>query len=108
MNKKEQESVAQNWYAYLHQKGKSEHTIRAYQRALQHFMDWYEQAYSTPFDAGLVMARDIRNWKSYQQSTQKAAPATINQRIVALNRFFTWAMREKLCKDNPTDEVGLI
>lgn len=102
------ESVLENWVETLYQKGKSDHTIHAYQRALAHFTAWYKQAYNGPFDANLVMSRDVRNWKSYQQSTQKAAPASINQRMVALNRFFAWAVHEKWCRDNPTNGVGLI
>ncbi len=108
MATKNSESVIRTWCISLHQKGKSTHTIQAYQRALEHFAAWYKQVYQSSFDVGLVMARDVRNWKNYQQSILKAAPTSINQRIVAVNRFFTWAVHEELCHDNPADEVGLI
>ena len=36
---------------------------------------------------------------------ERAAPATINQRLVALSRFFAWAVRQGLAQENPTDDI---
>jgi len=102
------ESLAENWQEWLRQKGKSQHTLEAYRRGLTHFIQWYEQVYKANFETNLVMPRDVRQWKSYQQSIEKTAPATINLRLVAISRFFTWAMREKLCHENPTEEIGTV
>src|SRR5258707_15377856 len=102
------ESMFENWYQVLVQKGKSNHTLQAYRRGVTHFTQWYQQVYQTEFDVKLVMPRDVRNWKSQQQSVEKAAPATINLRLVAISRFFSWAVHENLCRENPTEEVGTI
>ncbi|MHB8628830.1 MAG: tyrosine-type recombinase/integrase [Aggregatilineales bacterium] len=99
--------LRQSWLNTLLQKGKSQHTITAYQNGVSHFIGWYEQTYQTCVDLKLVMPRDIRDWKGYQQSIEKAAPASINQRLVAVNRFFAWAVQSKLCSENPADDIGL-
>ncbi len=90
----------QDWLDHLDRQGKSQHTLRAYKRGLQHFDRWYQAAYGTPFAASGVMPRDVRDWKAYQQTTAKAAPATINQRLVALTRFFRWARTQNLCRSS--------
>ena len=48
----------------------------------------------------------MRDWKSYQQTVEKAAPATINQRLVALTRFFAWAIKQGLVRENPAADAG--
>jgi integrase/recombinase XerD len=94
------------WLAHLEQQGKSRYTLAAYRRALAHFIQWSELAYGSAFDLATIIPRDVRDWKGYQQMVEKAAPATINQRLVALTRFFDWAHREALVRTNPTSEVG--
>ena len=37
---------------------------------------------------------------------EKAAPATINQRLVALSRFFTWAVQQGVMQENPTQDIN--
>src|SRR5258708_38885461 len=108
MTENSKESLIENWYQVLLQKGKSDHTLQAYRRGITHFMQWYEQVYKADFDVKLIMPRDVRNWKSQQQSVEKMAPATINLRLVAVSRFFSWAVHENLCRENPTDEVGTV
>lgn len=76
--------VQQTWLNHLHRQGKSQHTRRAYGRGLKHFGRWYEVTYGASFAPDEVMPRDVRDWKAYQQAVEKAAPATINQRLVAL------------------------
>lgn len=89
------------WLNTLDVQGKSRLTIDAYRRALAHFVRWSENSYGQPFDPQRVITRDVRDWKSYQQTVEKAAPATINQRLTAVQRFFDWAEAQKLVKANP-------
>lgn len=98
-------SIVQEWLTFLNTRGKSEHTIRAYWHAMQHFMQWYEKMYASTFDPALVMPRDIRDWKGYQQSTEGAKPSTVNQRLVAVSRFFRYARQQNLCQENPAEEI---
>jgi integrase/recombinase XerC len=78
-----------SWITYLSNQGRSEHTIASYRRALKQFIQWSEQTYGQPFDPAAIIPRDIADWKSFQQTIRKAAPATINQRLAALSNFFS-------------------
>ena len=100
--------IQQDWLDHLQQQGKSLHTIKAYRRGLQHFARWYAGTYDAPFTPEDVMPRDVRDWTAYQQTVEQAAPATINQRLVALTRFFHWARAQDLCRENPTEDVSHI
>ena len=76
-------------------------TREAYLHALTHFVNWLRQTYGDEFDPQEVIARDIREWKAYQQTVEKSSPNTINQRLVAIGRFFSWAYGENIIQVNP-------
>lgn len=90
-----------DWLTWLDQAGKSKSTQNAYRRAVQHFVAWHNNSYGDQFTPANVIARDLRDWQSYQQSVEKSAPATINQRIVGLNAFFQWLLENELVSHNP-------
>ena len=85
-------SHVQAWLEQLQKDGKSASTIKAYQRALHHLARWSQTTYGETFDPTQVIAPDVRDWKSCQQSVEKAAPTTINQRLVAVSSFYKWAV----------------
>lgn len=97
--------VVNQWLQELHNQGKSQHTINAYQRALKHFINWDQVTTGSTFDPAAVSHRDIQDWISRQQTTEKAKPATINQRLAALANFFTWAFNNNFAHRIPTIEV---
>lgn len=96
------------WLDYLHGQGRSPHTLKAYRRAWQHLADWYQGSFSESCDPAGLIARDIRDWKSYQQSIEKAAPSTINQRLVAVSSFYKWATSQDETPRDPTRDVSTI
>lgn len=96
------------WLDYLHGQGRSPHTLKAYRRAWQHLADWYQGSYGESCDPTGLIARDIRDWKSYQQSIEKAAPSTINQRLVAVSSFYKWATSQDETPRDPTRDVPTI
>jgi integrase/recombinase XerC len=98
-------NLHQGWLDHLQRQGKSRHTLQAYQRGFQHFSRWYQVTYGAIFAPQEVMPRDVRDWKAYQQAVEKVAPATVNQRLVALTRFFRWARTQGLCRENPAEDV---
>ena len=97
--------TVKHWLDYLDQQGKSDHTIAAYRRGLAHYIRWNRDTYAGDFDPSAVILRDVRDWKAYQQTVEKAAPATINQRLVALSRFFDWGIEQEIVRSNPTANV---
>lgn len=102
------DTVVEHWLRMLEQQGKSSHTLTAYRRALAHFIQWSETSYGSPFDPAAVIPRDVRDWRAYQQTVEKIAPATINQRLVGLSRFFAWAVKQGIAHTNPSEAVGSI
>jgi len=100
--------LQQGWLDHLERQGKSPHTLRAYAQGLDRFSRWYELTYGTALTLDEVMPRDIRDWKAHQQTVEGAAPATVNQRLVAVTRFFRWARAQGHCRENPAEEVGHI
>lgn len=100
--------VVNQWLENLDRKGKSKLTLDAYRRALAHFVAWSKAAYGEDFDPAAIIPRDVEDWKSHQQSVEKAAPATINQRLVALSGFFQWAQTQGIVRTNPTTETNTI
>jgi site-specific recombinase XerD len=100
------DSIIQNWMQALDQQGKSHLTIETYHRGVKHFAHWNGMTYGSDFDPGAIIPRDVRDWKAHQQTIEKAAPATINQRLVALSSFFRWAVKQNMTHDDPTADVN--
>lgn len=97
--------IVKEWLAYLEKKGKSVHTLAAYRRGLEHFVAWNKQTFNCEFDPAAIIPRDIRDWKSRQQTVEDASPATINQRLVALTSFFQWALIQGYAHSIPTLDI---
>ena len=97
--------LAAQWLADLHRLGKSDKTIAGYRRALTHFARWLETTTAQPFDPATVIPRDVSDWKAFQQTVENAKPATINQRLAGVSRFFKWALARGHVPADPTAEV---
>jgi integrase/recombinase XerD len=97
--------IVEQWLSHLQYQGKSTHTIGAYQRALQHLIQWNFNHFGEDFNPASLIPRDIRDWQSYQRQVEKAAPSTINQRLAALSRFFSWAVAQKVVATNPAIDI---
>ncbi len=97
-----------NFLTYLDQQGQSRLTIKQYRRALAHFARWLARSYGETFDPAAVIPRDVADWKAHQQTVERAAPATINQRLSALARFFRWAVAAGQAHRDPTTGIKQI
>lgn len=97
-----------HWLESLITAGKSPLTHAAYRRALTHFATWYQRVYGEPPLVRALIPRDIRDWKAAQQRVEQAAPATINQRLVAMTRFCRWAITQQVLTTDPTVAVPAI
>jgi site-specific recombinase XerD len=104
----EHEMLIQEWLEALNSQGKSAHTLAAYRRALNHFLRWYKAGYTPAFIPDAVLPRHVWDWKAYQQTVEKSAPATINQRLVAITGFFHWAAAQGLARKNPAEDIGSV
>ena len=89
----------------LHAEDASGHTMSAYNSDLTHFLSWYHQTFHE-FDLDAVTPTDIRAYREFlQEQIPPAAPATINRRLAALRRFFTWAKENQLTLFRPTERI---
>ena len=102
---KMKEKLLVAWLAELDRQGKTKLTVGSYCRAVEYFMSWSERTYGQSFDPAAIIPRDIASWKNYQQVTEKAAPATINQRLAAVSRFFKWALALGYTQSDPTANI---
>lgn len=100
--------LVESWLDYLDKEGRSPHTLKAYRRAWRHLADWYRGSYGEACDPARLIGRDIRDWKSHQQSVEKAAPSTINQRLVAASSLYKWAVARDRVSRDPTAAVSTI
>jgi integrase/recombinase XerC len=96
------------WLTHLDTQGKSQHTIAAYRRALNHFIQWHVLLFTEEADWSAIIPRDVRDWKRYQTQVEKAAPGTINQRLTALSRFYQWAVTQGLVNNDPTVGIQVV
>jgi integrase/recombinase XerC len=100
--------LVESWLDHLTAHGRSSHTLKAYRRGWQHLGQWYQNTYGEACDPLRLIARDIRDWKSYQQKVEKAAPNTVNQRLIAVSSFYKWAIAQAMTTRDPTAEVTTI
>ncbi len=86
-------------------------TLRNHLSDLRHFAAWYEASYiegqteGASFDPADVATPAITAYRSWMQHEAHLKPATINRRLVTLNRYFAWAMERGLIARDPAKPV---
>jgi len=92
------------WVEFLESQGKSQNTVEAYLRALQHFDNWHMDQYGDELDPERVIPRDVRDWKEDQQD-EGDSPATINPRLSAVKQYFQWLQLTGNINSNPAEPI---
>ena len=88
-------------------------TVRNYLSDLRHFAGWYEASYfegtqgdeGACFDPTVITTPAITAYRSWMQHTARLKPATVNRRLVTLNRYFAWAVEQGLISLDPAKPV---
>jgi integrase/recombinase XerC len=86
-------------------------TLRNYLSDLRHFGIWYETSYmesraeGVSFDPADVTTPAITAYRSWMQHQARLKPATINRRLVTLNRYFAWALGQGRISRDPAKPV---
>ena len=89
----------------VHSKDASSNTTNAYLSDLSPFVSWYTQE-TSDFRIDEITPTDIRAYREFlQEQVPPTAPATINRRLAALRRFFTWAKKNHLNELQPTERI---
>jgi site-specific recombinase XerD len=92
--KKDANPLIDPWIQHLTDESRSRYTIKGYRSGVEHFLRWYKQSYGDKGDFKLaaVLPKDFTEWTSFQQTVERAKPATINQRVTAVRQFFVWLL----------------
>jgi site-specific recombinase XerD len=92
--------IVETYTKYLQTTGKSMHTVKAYTHDLAGFAHWFSQTTGDAFDPQTISPCDIAEYRSYLLTRGKK-PATVNRRLVALQRFYKWAQQQGHTTNNP-------
>jgi site-specific recombinase XerD len=89
----------------LYAEDASRNTTSAYLSDLTHFVTWYDQSIGT-FQIEEITPSDIRTYREFlQDQVPPTAPTTINRRLAALRRFFSWAKETHRTEFQPTERI---
>ena len=90
---------------YLYAEDTSRNTTSAYLSDLSRFLNWYIQTIAS-FDLDGVTPTDIRDYPEHlQEKAPPLAPATINRRLAALRRFFSWTKENGYTENQPIERL---
>jgi site-specific recombinase XerD len=105
INKHDRFALLEAFKKYLYSEDTSRNTTSAYLSDLSHFLNWYSQTFEA-FDIATVMPGDIRDYREYlQEQIPPLSPSTMNRRLAALRRFFTWGIEQHLTTTKPTERI---
>ena len=83
-------------------------TIVNYLADLRTFARWHVGARGEPSSLLKLTPDDIRGYRRHMQTNEGWAPATINRRLQAVRKFYSFAMGTGLVESNPASGVQLI
>jgi site-specific recombinase XerD len=105
INKHDWFALLEAFKQYLYSEDTSRNTTSAYLSDLSHFLNWYSQSF-TSFDLDGMTSTDIRDYREHlQEKVPPLAPATINRRLAALRRCFSWAKENGFSENQPTERI---
>jgi len=96
--------ILETYTKHLKTVGKSAHTVKAYAHDLGGFAHWFVQTTGEGFDPQAIGPRDISEYRSYLLTRGKK-PATVNRRLVALQRFYKWAQKQGQVTNSPFEAL---
>src|SRR6187551_1627205 len=96
--------IVETYAQHLQTIGKSAHTVKAYHHDLGGFAQWFTQTTGEAFDPQAINPREIGEYRSYLLTRGKK-PATVNRRLVALQRFYKWAQKHGHAANNPFEAL---
>lgn len=83
-------------------------TIVNYLADLRTFARWHANVKGSASSLLELTPDDIREYRRHMQNNEGWAPATINRRLQAVRKFYSFAMETGLIESNPASEVKLI
>jgi integrase/recombinase XerC len=93
---------------YLTRSGLASTTIVNYLADLRTFARWYADVKRAASSMLELTPDDMREYRRHMQTNEGWTPATINRRLQAVRKFYTFAVETGLARSNPASEVRLI
>jgi len=90
---------------YLTTQDRSPVTIRGYLADLEKFARWFEQTNGEMLTPQNLTAADLREYRQYLLTVQRAKPATINRALSAVRAYAAWAHTEGIIPANPVANI---
>jgi integrase/recombinase XerD len=66
-------------------------TVTSYATDLRAAARWFAATTGETFSAAAVTPTDLHDYRAHLRTIERRVPATVNRRLAALRRFFTWA-----------------
>ncbi len=92
--------IPNEYREYLERTDKSVNTIKAYTHDVASFTTWFEMTTGEAFEPQAVDPREITDYRGFLLQ-RDSKPATVNRRLIALRRFFRWAVRAGYATSSP-------
>jgi len=91
---------------WLHEEGKDQKTIKAYNTSVNQFLTWAEQTTGKD-DITTIKPIDVKEYVSYMKHQLNRSPATINKSIAALKTYFNYLADQGHVSDNPMTRIKI-
>lgn len=93
----------QAWKIYLHDQGRSTHTLKAFSADLQLLASFL----APDAQIGTISTKDLENFLTWLQTERKVpcSPKTLSRRITSIKSFFRWLSRGGVIAMDPAEKV---
>jgi site-specific recombinase XerD len=95
----------QEFFKKLKRQDLSPTTLRGYQHDLELFRRWVDGLNGSKIKVEQLSEIDLMAYRNYMTTTKRFKAATINRRLESLRKFFRWAARDKLIKNDITIDI---
>lgn len=97
----------QDFETWLREQDRSEVTVRGYLADMSQFERWFEQTNGRVLRVEEITPADVREYRAWLQTVQKASAATIRRRLMALRAYCRWGMAAGKIERNPTARLKM-
>lgn len=98
-------NILNNFEQALIEGEKSPRTVAGYVGDMQLFARWFHETNGEELAPANLTSTDVKQYRSWLQITQKAAPKTINHRLAALRSYGAIAVSQRLIEHNPAEGI---
>lgn len=93
---------------YLQEQDRSQNTIDAYSQDMRGFSSWFFDTNQEELSPTSLTPQDIKQYKYFLLLEKKAAPATINRKIISIKTYCKWANKSGIIDYDPTIDIKQI